>query len=166
MAAPKPIGFDNWRAFFFLSKDGSGNKFWIKGSFCMIESLIYGIYRGPSILSVSCAAAVATVTTGEAHGFHLNQVIRLHNLPNNMSALAGVDVVVLSTPSATTFTVASPGGAPPAGLDGVSFASGAYVGAIAGVSIGAGIAVGDYTMAPGRLCVEDYPDAWELPFEG
>lgn len=157
MAAPKPIGFDNWRAFFFLSKDGSGNKFWIKASFCVDDgSGSFRLFRGPSITSVTGGASAVTVVCSENHGFHTNQKIRLHGLPNNLNSLLGVDHIITVTNS-TTFTITT------TTLNGQSCGD---IGAMAGVDIGTGILTADYTMAPGRLCIEDYPDPWELPFEG
>ena len=207
MSAPKPIGFDNWKAHFFLSKDGSGNKFWVKGSFCLDVSSRFRIFRGPSIAKVS-ASYPCIVTTTEAHGFHDNQNIRIHGMPDNLSVAlnkshmitrlsdttfsvnedttgTGVSVTAgsfvvgkqytITSLGTTNFTAIGASGSPAVGE--VFTATGAGTGSgtaersvegvgVAGADIGSEILTADYTMTPGRLCIEDYPDAWELPFEG
>ena len=154
MSAPKPIGFDNWKAHFFISKDGSGNKFWIKASFSAEVGAKHRLFRGPSIATTT-AATNCVVTTDEAHGFHDGQLIRLHGMPGTLAALLNTEHVITWI-STTSFSVPVDTSLEPA-TTGVG---------IAGVDIGTEIPTADAVMTPGRLCIEDYPDAWEMPFEG
>lgn len=155
----KPIGFDNWRAFFFTSKNGS-NPFWIKASFCVQEVDAggvnrYRLYRGPNILTTS-AEASATIATTEPHGFRDGDTVRIHGLPATHDVLNTSLVITAAPETPSIFTVAVA-----TNVIGITAAVG-----MVGVDIGAAISVADWDMLPGRLCVEDYPAAWEMPWEG
>ena len=155
MPATKPIGFDNFRTIQLISKDGSGSWMWIKASFAVEESATHKLFRGPYI-SATTAAANTLVTTVEAHGFHVGQSIRIHKMPSALAGLNGLWVVV-TIPSTTTFTVI---------FDSTTLGNTTAVKAMVGVDIDARLLVADYALIPGRLFIEDYPDAWEMPLEG
>ncbi len=155
MSAPKPIGFDNWKKHHFVTKDGSGNGFWIKASFSVELSGKHLLFRGPSIASVTASPTITTIVTSEPHGFHTGQRVRLNGLPFNVAdALNDLHTVTVVSPD--TFTVE-------ASIDGETVPL--NVG-IAGVDVGANFVTTEYAMTPGRLCIEDYPEAWEEPWEG
>lgn len=154
MSAPKPIGFDNFRAHFFVSRDGSGTKFFSKGSFAVVDSSMHKVFRGPDIAATTAAATI-TVTTSEIHGLHAGQTIRLHGMPVALAALNS-EWVVLTVPSTTTFTL---------GYDSTADGTTAGVGVV-GVAVPSYLPAADWSMTTGRLCVDDYPAAWELPLEG
>jgi hypothetical protein len=159
----KPIGFDNWRTFFFVSKDGSNGKFWRKGSFVAREASQHKLYRGPSIAATNEAAAV-TITTDEAHEFPVGKRVRISGMPDALAGLnAGSDPVndngewvVLTVPTPTTFTV---------GFDSTGLGTTTGIGVV-GVFVGDYIPADDYAMVTGRNCTDEYPAAWELPWEG
>ncbi|MES2924192.1 MAG: hypothetical protein V4819_21760 [Verrucomicrobiota bacterium] len=150
----KPIGFDNWLSHNFIF-DSTGRDFTIIGSFIFNDSGTYRLFRGPSITATT-AASPCVVTTGEAHGFHTGQTVRLRGLPG---ALGGIldgehDINVLS---ATTFSV-------PVSTVG-SGASGA-VGAIAGVDCDFRIPAAGCAYIPGKNCVAAHGDAWDRAWIG
>lgn len=155
MARPKPIGFDNFRTFSFVSNDSSGFTFFRKASFSVVESASHRLYTGPSISTLTVTSSVASVTTPEPHGFHVGQSVRLHGLPLALAAL-NIELSVVAITSTTIFTVAA------AGIANMTVAG---VG-MAGVDIEAGIPVATYAIIPGELCIADHPEAWETPLVG
>ena len=104
MARPKPVGFDNYRTFSFVSNDGSGFTFFRKASFSVEDGSQHRLYAGPSLASVG-AAADAVITTDEPHGFHLGQTVVLHGMPDSLAALLNGPHVIFGV-TATTFKVA------------------------------------------------------------
>lgn len=218
MAKTKPLGFDNWRTFSFVSSDGSGLSFFRKASFGVTAGGFHLLFTGPSIVAVADIDGIeALVTTGEAHGYAIGQAIYISGIPNNptggaASALVGNRVVtgivsptqfkVLADASAEpdrpvlvtgpnfvvgeTYVIASTGGTSftsigaSANTIGVTFtASGIGTGitgtayraaeipiGVSGVDIGASIDADKYSMIPGDVCINDHPEAWEMPLVG
>lgn len=162
MARTKPIGFNNFRTFSFVSNDGSGFTFFRKASFSKEDGSKHRLYTGPSITSVSADASTPLVTTTENHGFVIGQTVVLHGLPNIGSGYAtphpllGAQVIA-STPASNTFTVVGT-------LDTSGYATGAV--GIVGVDIEAEILVANFACIPGGLCEDEYPAAWEIPLVG
>ncbi len=153
MAKPLPVGFPNWRAFFFPNI-AVANNLYVKASFVESDGTNWRAYRGPTIASIT-AASSAVVTTAEAHGFHVGQTIRINGLPNALSAINTTHVIT-AVGSSTTFTIA-------ASTTGLSSVVGA---AIVGVDMGLTLLAASFGVVPGALCVDDYPGAHELPWEG
>jgi len=150
MSRPRPIGFNNWKTFSFISNDGSGFTFFRKASFSVELSSNHSLFVGPSIASTS-AAADAVITTTEAHGFYVGQSIYIKGLPSPVSGVLDGPFIITEVPTTTTFKV---------GVD--TTGAGASSGAgIAGVDLNARIAVANYSCVPGGLCEEDHPAAWE-----
>lgn len=155
MARPKPIGFDNWKTFSFVSNDGSGFTFFRKASFSIIESAEHRLFVGPSIASTN-SAADCIITTAEPHGFSVGQTVVIHGMTAPASGVLGGSHVVTEIPSATTFKL---------GLDTTSEGATSGVG-IVGVDMEARIPVANYAVVPGGLCIDDHPEAWEMPLVG
>jgi hypothetical protein len=156
MSAPKPVGFDNWRTFYFISVDGSGNKVANKGSFCIEDDNKHKIYRGPSIASTTAANPVV-ITTAEPHEFQVGQSVRFHDLHASIaSAFGAIEHVVTAVGSTTTFSVA---------VSTVGMGTTADLGVV-GIDSQNSMKVANWDMLAGRNCKEDYPDPWETAFEG
>ena len=155
MARPKPIGFDNWKTFSFVSNDGSGFTFFRKASFSVEVSSEHRLYAGASIASTS-SAADAVITTDEAHGLVVGQAVYLYGLTSPVSGVLGGSHVITAVPSSTTFKL---------GLNTTTEGATAGVG-IVGVDIDARIPVANYCCVPGGVCIEDHPEAWEMPIVG
>jgi hypothetical protein len=155
MSRPKPIGFDNWKTFSFVSNDGSGFTFFRKASFSLIESSEHKLYAGPSIASTD-ADADCTITTDEPHGFKVGQTVVIHGMTSPASGVLDGSHVITEVPSTTTFKI---------GVDTTAEGATAGVG-IVGVDIEARIPVANYCCVPGGLCIEDHPEAWEMPLVG
>jgi len=153
MAKPLPIGFSNWKTHFFANL-AVANNFYIKGSFIGSDGTNYQVFRGPNIASTT-AANPTVVTTSEAHGFHVGQTIQIEGMPNAVSAM-NASWVITAVGSSTTFTI----GFNSTGL-GTTTGRG-----IAGVDSGLKVPVANYAYTPGANCVDDYPAAHELPWEG
>lgn len=155
MARPKPIGFDNFKTFSFVLNDGSGFSLFRKASFSIEESSLHKLYAGPSIASTD-ANLDCTITTAEDHGFVVGQSIVIHGMTDPVSGVLNGPQIVSAVPSSTTFKV------------GVStLTEGATTGVgIAGVDIEARIPVANYCCIPGDLCINDHPEAWEMPLVG
>lgn len=154
MISIKPAGADEWRRFFFTSKDGSGRNFWQTACFSVIDGASYKLFRGAAIASTS-AAASALITTSENHGYHVGQKIRLTGLPYEVDGLND-EFYVLTVPSATTFTV---------GFDTSALSATAGVG-LTGADIGSSILVADYGIVEGQKVKDAYLEFWQLPLEG
>tara|TARA_R110000824_G_scaffold84400_1_gene210594 strand:- start:35 stop:499 length:465 start_codon:yes stop_codon:yes gene_type:complete len=154
MARPKPIGFDNWQTFSFVSNDGSGFTFFRKASFSLEVGGNHSLFAGASIASTD-AATYCGITTDEAHGFHVGQTIYLHGLPSAVAALNGIQVIT-HTPSTTIFQVA---------VDTTSLGTTTGIG-LTGADLEARIPVVNYCIVPGGNATEDYPEAWENPLVG
>jgi hypothetical protein len=103
MARPKPVGFDNYRTFSFVSNDGSGFTFFRKASFSVEVSSQHRLYVGPSILSVA-AASDAVITTDEPHGFHHGQTVVIHGMPDALATLLNGSHVIFAV-TANSFKV-------------------------------------------------------------
>lgn len=153
MAKPLPVGFSNWRTFFFVN-NVIANNFYAKASFSRIVSDVIHLYRGPSIASTSAANPVV-ITTAEAHGFKVGQTVSIDGMPNALSAL-NAEWVITAVGSPTTFSVGFNSTTP-----GTSTGYG-----MAGVDIGVAAPTASFSLMPGALCVDDYPAAHELPWEG
>lgn len=150
MAVTKPVGFDNFRVIWNISKDGSGNKTWIKASFINITTEEIEYYRGANIAS-TVAGTPTTINTDEPHGLETGDTIRIDGC--RIAALNGVFTVTKI--DADTFTVS------------VSTSSGSTNSGIAGVKVpGYHPKTETADIIVGRKFVEDYPEAWELPLEG
>lgn len=151
----KPIGFDNFKTFSFVSGDGSGFTFFRKASFTITETGLHKVYAGPNITSVS-SATDAVITTAEAHGFHTGQSIRLYGLPALMSALNTTHVITVLT--TTTFQI-------DADTSGTAAVSGV---GIAGVDLAVYIPEANYSVVPGANCMDSFVvvNAWDLPLVG
>jgi hypothetical protein len=111
MARTKPLGFDNWRTFSFVSSDGSGLSFFRRASFGVTNGGFHQLFVGPSIISVTSHTTEPTIETNEPHGYAIGQSVRIHGVPNNptggsSSALIGPQVVT-GIVSPTKFKVAA-----------------------------------------------------------
>ena len=59
----KPIGFDNFKTFSFVSNDGSGFTFFRKASFTLTETGLHYVFAGPSIAAMSASSARTIATS-------------------------------------------------------------------------------------------------------
>lgn len=116
---------------------------------------MHKLYAGPSIASTN-ANANCTITTVEPHGFTVGQTVVVHNLPANVATVLNKAHVITAVPTTTTFQV------------GVSTVTeGATIGVgMVGVDLEARIPVANYCCVPGGLCIDDHPEAWEMPLVG
>jgi len=109
MARPKPLGFDNWKTFSFVSSDGSGLSFYRKASFGINTGGFHKLYVGPNLVSTSAHGSEPIITTAEAHGYKIGQVVTIHSLPNNPAGGAhplNGEKIITGILSATSFKVA------------------------------------------------------------
>lgn len=213
MARPKPLGFDNWRTFSFVSSDGSGLSFFRKASFGVTVGGFHKLFAGPSIVSTTAHGTEPIITTAEPHGYAAGRSVRIHNLPGSTSGTANPlngDRVITEIVSTTKFKVAADTDNAEAAVTAGSFVVGRIytivsagstdftligaansavgtvfqatgVGAgtgtalrgfstldsgIVGVDIEASIDDTKYSMVPGDLCINEHPEAWEMPLVG
>ena len=159
MAAPQPVGFANFRTFYFILTDGTGQKFWQKASFGIADTTNFRLYQGPTITSVTGnGTTTVSVLAAEAHGFVVGQSITLHGFPNALDNLNG-NFLVTAVADATHFSITR--------ATALAAGTTAVTGVIAGVDTGAEMLLSSVIVLPdSRLVTQDYPAAYEMPLVG
>ena len=97
-----------------------------------------------------------TIETAEPHGFHVGQSVMIHGMPAAVAAALDGPQVVTAIVSTTEFQI---------GVSTSGMGATTNVG-IVGIDLEARIPTSNYCCVPGDLCINDHPEAWEMPLVG